>query len=180
MKTLIMCEGNNELAIIDILLDNDLLAVTRDELIDMRAFHARQLRDPLVSTALGIYLGEFRLWRIGDKQNDRLKSSDVSKYKDRLVEIKRYCTLPELEILLIISEGKWNEYKKTASRITPKEFAKANVLLGKTRYNNRSEFYHAYYDRAPDKLVDAIIEYKRIHKTHDKDQLYLADLLKIK
>lgn len=41
MKILIMCEGSNELKIINLLLDNNKLKFTRDDLLDMRPFHAR-------------------------------------------------------------------------------------------------------------------------------------------
>lgn len=46
MKILVMCEGPNELKIINLLLDNDKLRFTRDELLDMRPFHAKQLTSP--------------------------------------------------------------------------------------------------------------------------------------
>ena len=40
MKILIMCEGPNELKIVNLLLDNSKLKFTRDDLLDMRPFHA--------------------------------------------------------------------------------------------------------------------------------------------
>lgn len=40
-KLLILCEGPNELAIINLLLDNNKLKFTRDDLLDLRPFHAR-------------------------------------------------------------------------------------------------------------------------------------------
>lgn len=42
MKYLVMCEGPNEVAVINILIDNGLLKLTRDDLLDLRIFHARQ------------------------------------------------------------------------------------------------------------------------------------------
>jgi len=41
MKILIMCEGPNELKIVNLLLDNGKLKFTRDDLLDMCPFHAR-------------------------------------------------------------------------------------------------------------------------------------------
>ena len=43
MKILIMCEGPNELKIVNLLLDKGKFKFTRDDLLDMRPFHARQL-----------------------------------------------------------------------------------------------------------------------------------------
>lgn len=38
MKILIMCDGPNELKIVNLLLDNGKLKFTRDDLLDMRPF----------------------------------------------------------------------------------------------------------------------------------------------
>ena len=55
MKILIMCEGPNELKIVNLLLDKGKFKFTRDDLLDMRPFHARQLTSPQLKPAsLGI------------------------------------------------------------------------------------------------------------------------------
>ena len=54
MKILIMCEGPNELKIVNLLLDNNKLKFTRDDLLDMRPFHARQLTSPQLKPALDL------------------------------------------------------------------------------------------------------------------------------
>ena len=43
MKRLIMCEGSNELTIINILLENNALIFTEDDLLGLTAYHARPL-----------------------------------------------------------------------------------------------------------------------------------------
>ena len=43
MRYLLMCEGKNEETLINLLLDNDLLKITRDDLIGMRPWNVRQL-----------------------------------------------------------------------------------------------------------------------------------------
>ena len=104
MKILIMCEGPNELKIINLLLDNGKLKFTRDDLLDMRPFHARQLTSPQLKPALDAYHGEIAIYRIGDKMTDSLKIP-----KELLLSIKsqaKFCTKPELEMLLIIAENK--------------------------------------------------------------------------
>ena len=73
MKILIMCEGPNELKIINLLLDNGKLKFTRDDLLDMRPFHARQLTSPQLKPALDAYHGEIAIYRIGDNMTDSLK-----------------------------------------------------------------------------------------------------------
>ncbi|MBR2256722.1 MAG: hypothetical protein IJ899_05150 [Blautia sp.] len=44
MKRLIMCEGPNELTLINILLENDALAFSEDDLLGLTAYHARQIK----------------------------------------------------------------------------------------------------------------------------------------
>lgn len=72
-KILIMCEGPNELKVINLLLDHDMLKINRDDLLDMRPFHARQLTTPQLRPALNSYHGFIEIYRIGDKMSDKLK-----------------------------------------------------------------------------------------------------------
>ena len=56
MKYLIMCEGSNEKEIIDILLENDRLIYTEDDLLGLTTYHARQItKSAQVRTELNIY-----------------------------------------------------------------------------------------------------------------------------
>ena len=178
MKRLIMCEGPNELGIMRILLDNDKLIFGEDDLIGLEPYHARQIvSNGQVRTQLNMYPGnDVIVMRVGDVQNETLKIPDD--YKEKIIKVEKYCTKPELEMLLIISEGLVAEFDKTKSSVSPKEFAKQRIRCGRKKYDNSTQFYVDYYGSEPDALVDAIKEYKRIKGTHKKDELYLADLLK--
>ena len=70
MKRLIMCEGPNELTIINILLENDALIFTEDDLLGLAAYHARQIKSsPQVRLALNLYSGDdVLIMRIGDSR----------------------------------------------------------------------------------------------------------------
>lgn len=177
MKRLIMCEGSNELEIMRILLNNDKLIFGEDELIGLTPYHARQLSNSQVRTELNMYpRNDVLVMRIGDVQNDTFKIPND--YKKKIVEVRKYCTKPELEMLLIISEGLVLEFDKIKSKMSPKEFAKKHIKCGRRKYDNSTQFYRDYYGTNPDKLVKAIKEYKRIKGVHKKDEQYLADLLK--
>ena len=178
MKRLILCEGPNELKVIHILLEYDALIFTEDDLLGLTAYHARQIKsNTQVRTALNMYPGnDVLVMRIGDKQTDKLVIP--ADYKDKITAIEKYCTLPELEMLLIISEGLVREYEKAKSGTSPKEFAKANITYNRKRYDNSTHFFEDYYGGDCEKLIVAIREYKRIKGAHKKDELYLADLLK--
>lgn len=179
MKRLIMCEGSNELAVIEILLKNDAFVFNEDELLGLTPYHARQIAaNAQVRTELDMYQGsDVLVMRVGDTQNDKLKIP--KEYCGKIKRVEKYCTKPELEILLIISAGLVAEFEKTKSKLRPKEFAKANIRIGNKGYNNSSQFYKDYYENDCDKLKSAILEYYRLKKgAHEKDELYLADLLK--
>lgn len=177
MKYLIMCEGPNELEIIRMLLEHDKLIFTEDDLLNLVPYHARQIEsNPTVKAALNLYPGEVQVLRIGDKLNDELKISKV--YKKKITCVKKYCTKPELEMLLIISEELNSKFEKGKSKKSPKSFCKENVIYNKNRYNNSTIFFRDYYERRMDLLVDAIQKYKKLKGKHKKDELYLANLLK--
>ena len=178
MKRLIMCEGPNELAIMRILLSNDKLIFGEDDLIGLEPYHARQITSSgQVKTQLNMYPGnDVLVMRIGDVQNEALKIP--ADYKEKIFKVEKYCTKPELEMLLIISEGLVSEFEKTKSSLSPKDFAKQHIRCGRRKYDNSTQFYIDYYGSDPDMLVKAIKEYKRIRGAHKKDELYLADLLK--
>ena len=165
MKILIMCEGPNELKIVNLLLDKGKFKFTRDDLLDMRPFHARQLTSPQLKPALDAYHGEIAIYRIGDKMTDSLKIP-----KELLLSIKsqaKFCTKPELEMLLIIAENK-----------EPKDFCKQNVVYNRKKYDNSTAFYEEYFQDRIDLLTSAITEYHRTHGKHKSDEGYLFDLLK--
>ena len=180
-KLLVMCEGTNEKTVMEMLVDYGCLTFSRDDLLNLQVFHARQIdKSTAVKTALNLYSGKVKVIRIGDALTDRL---DIPKdYRDRVDadSIEKYCTKPELEILLIISEGLESEFDKVKGgkkRTSPKDFCKKNIMYNKMRYDNSSEFYMDYYGDDINKLVNAIKRYKSIHK-QGKEVLYLADLLK--
>lgn len=113
---------------------------------------------------------------IGDTQRDKFpiprELSDIVS-KDR---IYKYCTLPELEILIIINEGLYKQFQK--SKESPKTFAKRNIIYNNRRYDQSSDFLEMYYcGKRINMLVDNLIQYKHLKK-HKKDELYVADLLK--
>ncbi len=151
MKYLIMCEGPNEKKLIELLLEHDKLSVCYDDLVGRQVYHARQIKtSTVVKTQLKIYGGDVEIWRIGDKQTDKLLVPND--FKVQIKNIKKFCTLPELEVLLIISEGLFKEYEKTKSKIHPKQFAKEHIAYNKSRYKGDTKFYEDYFGNDIQKL----------------------------
>lgn len=176
MKYLIMCEGPNELEVVRMLLEHDKFIFTKDDLLNLVPYHARQItKSAAVKNALNLYSGEVHVLRIGDTLGDELKIP--KDYKQQITKISKYCTKPELEMLLIISENKQLDFEKHKILKSPKMFAKENIIYNRVRYNNSTIFYRQYYDGRIDLLIKTIKKYKQIKK-HKKNENYLADLLK--
>lgn len=177
MKYLIMCEGPNEKEIINILLENDFLKFTEDDLLGLTPYHARQITSSgQVKTELNIYPGKVTVYRIGDGQNEKLRIP--AEYKEKIISIEKYCTKPELEMLLIIAEDLLSDYTKIKSQTKPKIYAKQNIRYGRKKYDNSTAFYREYFGADPELLVRCIKKYKQINGAHKNDEGYLADLLK--
>ena len=179
MKLLVMCEGPNEKAVVDMLLDEGRLKFSEDDLVGLTVYHARQLTAPIIKTALSIYTGEFEVYRIGDSMTEKLPVP--ADYQGRFKRARKFCTKPELEMLLLIAEGKEAEFEKVKAgkrKMKAKDFCKANVVHNHRRYDNSTQFYRDYFGSDIETLVKVIKKYKQSHGAHKKDEEYLADLLK--
>jgi len=89
MKYLVMCEGPNEKAVMDILLEHHLLKFSENDLLGLVTYHARQIATSAqVRTALNLYPGDIRVLRIGDKQSDALRIP--SAYRTKISSIEKF------------------------------------------------------------------------------------------
>lgn len=177
MKYLIMCEGPNELEIVKILLEAGKLIYSSDDLLNLVPYHARQIgSSSAVKNALNLFPGPVTILRIGDKQNEKLKIP--KEYQGRIVDVKKFCTKPELEMLLIISENLVSEFEKVKSTVSPKTFSKEKISYHRSKYDNSTAFYREYYGDRVDLLVESIRRYKQLKGKHERDEGYLCDLLR--
>lgn len=176
MKYLVLCEGTNEVCIINLLLKHNKLKFGIDDLVSLKPFNARQLSNPTIKSELRVYNRPVEVLRIGDTQRDKfLIPRDLNDIvlKDR---IYKYCTLPELEILIILNEGLYKQFQK--SKESPKTFAKRNIIYNNRRYDQSSDFLEMYYGgKRINMLTQNLIDYKHLKK-HKKDEFYIADLLR--
>ena len=73
MKILLMCEGKNEETIMELLLDNNKLKFTRNDLIGLKPYNIRGLDNPFIKSELRLYNKEVLVYRVDDTQTDKLK-----------------------------------------------------------------------------------------------------------
>lgn len=164
------CEGKSELRLILHLIERGIFFAKTEELIDDRPIHMRQLKDiaALINT---LDIDEkIEVYRIGDTQKDDYDLSGFEARKDNIT-IYKVCTKPEIEILVIISEGLYKDFckKHHEHNISPKEYSRIYIK----GYSSVEKYIDSH------DIVPAIKEYKRIKK-HKEDELYLADLIKDK
>lgn len=179
MRILLLCEGSNEEVILNHLLDAQVLRFTRDDLIGRRPYPVRQLSNPIIKSELKNNGLPVKVYRVGDKQNDKLSIPRELKNIVSSKEIYKYCTKPELEMLLILNEGLEKEYEKVKSIESPKAFAKKYIKFNGKKYDQSSSFFKDYYGGTNvNNLIENIKKYKTYKKQHNKDELYLADILK--
>lgn len=166
MKYVLGCEGQSEVQLITDLLEKEALIFDKKDVLDRRPIHFRQPREIAALIETLPIKEEIVFYRIGDTQKDEYNLSCFSARKNEITIVK-VCTKPELEILIIINEGLYNQYLKQKSYMMPKQFVKIYV----DGYTNIRD-YLANHD-----LCFAIKEYKRLKK-NDKNEIYIADLLK--
>ena len=96
-----ICEGSAEEAIIDILVDNDLLIFNREEMLEERVIRCRSAKR----------FEEFRL----------------SKAYEQKIDVVNVITAPEIEMLIIHAEGAYDQFKRSGKK--PSEFCKINLRM---------------------------------------------------
>ena len=166
-----ICEGGDETAIMDILLDNDLLIFKREQLLEesvlprtsVKEFERRYLRMAFDQKII--------ILRVIDSRGEEFNLSKAYRCQ---VEIINVITAPEIEMLIIASQKKYDEYKRSGVK-KPSDYCK-NVLGIK---NVKSPKYIKEYFSDPDYLIDSIKEYNRVHKQKN-NEASLYDLLKDK
>ena len=163
-----ICEGAAEAAIIDVLLDNDLLIFRREEMLEEsvircrngKTFESRYLRKGFNESISVI--------RILDYRRENFK---ISKAYESKVDVINVITAPEIEMLIIFNEDKYNEFKKSSKK--PSVFCKENLKMSNVK---SYDFVKAYFEN-PEILVHAIRKYNEISKIR-RNEYTLLDLLK--
>ena len=167
---LCICEGNAEKDIMNILLEGGLLIFNREDLIEDKV-HKRMSVKKIEDNYLGLsYNKELVILRIIDSKNEKFRLRKA--YRGRF-EILTAITNPEIEILIVIDKGDYDEFCKNKSKEKPSEFCKRVYNYNRIK---RKGFMYNYFKESK-KLIDAIKGHKK-HK--DNKILTLFDLIKNK
>ena len=163
-----ICEGTAEQIIIDLLLDNDKLIFSREELLEHEVLRCRSGKKFEEQYLRKGFTEQITVFRILDSRRENFKISKAYMPKVKVINV---ITAPEIEMLVIFNEGKYTDYKKSGKK--PSEFCKANLKFSDVK---NSDFVKKYFSDV-DVLIKAIHEYKRISDIK-ANEITLADILK--
>ena len=119
-----ICEGGAERVIIDKLLDDNRLIFSRKDLLDRELLRCRSASDFERTYLSKGFSKKITLYRINDSRCERFKLKAA--YKDK-VDVENIITSPEIEMLIIIAEGKYRDYIKYKSTMKPSEYCKSKL-----------------------------------------------------
>jgi hypothetical protein len=162
-----ICEGSAERAIIKLLLDENRLIFTWDNLLDgeiLRCRNAKKFEEQHLRKG---FTGTITVLRILDSRREQFKLSKAYASK---IDVVNVITAPEIEMLVIFAEGQYDEYKKSKKK--PSAFCKENLGMGDVKSTQFVESYFADIDI----LISAIREYRRVSNIQ-RGEYSLADLL---
>ena len=163
-----ICEGGAEKTIIELLLDSNSLIFSYDDLLEGEILRCRKARDFETQYLRKYFNEKVTVLRILDSRRERFAWSKAYAHK---VDVINVVTAPEIEMLVILSENKYKEFK--GSNLKPSEYCKS--FLGYLNVK-RPVFIEAYF-KDLDKLITAIKRYKKVSKINHGEYA-LADLLK--
>lgn len=163
-----ICEGAAENAIMDILLDNDLLIFTREEMLEEEVIRCRDGKRFEEKYLRKGFSDKISVIRVLDSRREKFKLSKAYEHK---VDVINVITAPEIEMLIIFSENRYKEFKKSGKK--PSDFCKENLKMASVKSYS---FVKDYFSN-PAILLAAIKKYHEMSKIQ-KGEHTLLDLVK--
>lgn len=161
-------EGSAEKAIMDLLIDADKLIFTRDRLLEhdfLRIRSGKKFEETYLRKG---FTEQITVLRILDSRREQFKVGKAYQHKIKVINV---ITAPEIEMLVIFKEGKYDEYKKAHKK--PSDFCKENLKMPDVK---KADFVTEFFSDI-DSLVASIREYKRVSNIA-RGEYSLSDLLK--
>lgn len=163
-----ICEGAAEAAIIDILVDNELLIFSRSEMLDERVIRCRSAKRFEERYLRKGFDNQISVVRILDSRREEFRLSKAYAHK---IDVVNVVTAPEIEMLIIHNEGVYERFKRSGKK--PSDFCKIDLRMHDVK---SYDFVKAYFND-PEILVKAIKEYRRTANIPNGEYT-LLDLLK--
>lgn len=123
-----ICEGSAENAMMDILLDYELLIFTREEMIEEEVIRCREGKKFEEKYLRKGFMDKISVIRILDSRRENFK---ISKAYAGKVDVINVITAPEIEMLIIFNEDKYKEFKKSGKK--PSVFCKEDLKMAEVK-----------------------------------------------
>lgn len=163
-----ICEGAAEQAVIELLLARDKLIFSYDDMLENEVIRCRGAKS-FENRYLGKgFTEKITILRILDSHRENFKLSKAYQGKINVINI---VTAPEIEMLIIYTEGKYEQYKRSGKK--PSIFCKEDLGYS----NVKSDSFVKQYFQNINTLIAAIKEHKRIAAIQ-RGEYTLADLLR--
>ena len=163
-----ICEGSAERAIIKLLLDNDKLIFTWDDLLEGEILRCRGAKKFEEQHLRKGFTEKITVLRILDSRRENFKLSKAYAGK---IDVVNIITAPEIEMLVIFNEGKYEEYKKSDKK--PSDYCKTDLKYPNVK---STDFVKRYFADV-NSLIASIVEYRRVSNI-PSGEYTLSDLLK--
>ena len=167
--TACICEGGAETAILDLLLDQNKLIFSRNDLLEGEILKTRKGKDFETRYLKKDFSGKITVYRILDSRRENFK---ISKAYQNKVDVINVITAPEIEMLIICNEGKYKDFKKR-KKMSPSEYCKSILEMK----NVKSVSFVKSYFAEISVLENSLYEYKRVSNVR-KNEKTIWDLLK--
>jgi hypothetical protein len=162
-----ICEGAAEQAIMELLLESNQLIFNLEQLLEEEIIRSRSAKNFEKRYLRKGFNQKIIILRILDSRRTNFNLSKAYATKISVIDI---ITAPEIEMLIILNEDKYNEFKK--SKMKPSEFCQIKLKLSRVK---NYDFVKTYFSNIND-LVKSIQEYKRVSKIKEGEYT-LSDLL---
>ena len=161
-----ICEGSAEAAIIDILVDNDLLIFTREEMLNEEVIRCRNAKKFEERYLRKEFADQVSVIRILDSRREEFR---FSKAYENKIDVINVITAPEIEMLIIHNEGEYEHFKRSGKK--PSEFCKVNLRMH-VAFINEETYSGLTLD--DERIRQAIIEFRPRLVVIDPIQAYLG------
>lgn len=170
-KIICICEGRFEEDLINYLLDNDKLKFQRSDLIEESTTRIRSAKNIQMNFLNRSYEKKIIILRILDSRREAFKLDKA--YQSKVTSVSNIITRPEIEILVVINEGDYNNYTNhNDNRQKPSEYCKTKYRFDDVK---SSGFVRRYFNDISS-LIDSINSYARFNSF--SRELKLKDLLR--
>ena len=163
-----ICEGAAESAVIDILVDNNLLIFSRSEMLDESVIRCRSARRFEERYLRKGFDSQISVIRVLDSRREEFRLSKAYAHK---IDVINVITALEIEMLIIHNEGAYERFKRSGKK--PSDFCKMDLRMHDVK---SYDFVKGYFCN-PETLVNAIKEYRRTANIPNGEYT-LLDLLK--